>query len=71
MHFARLTNKLLNDGKVHETITFLLVTLPNIYRFKKNFIDRLSNRLFLIWLLTTRFNYKFTKESSGEFFKIG
>jgi len=38
--------------KVHETITFLLVTLPNIYRFKKS-TDRLGNKLFQIWLLTT------------------
>jgi len=36
MHFARLTNTLLKDKKAHETSTSLLVTLPNIYRFKKN-----------------------------------
>jgi len=36
MHFVRLANTLLKDEEVHETITFLLVTLPNIfYRFKK------------------------------------
>jgi len=30
--------------KVHETITFLLVTLPNIHRFQKNLFTRgLSN----------------------------
>jgi len=39
--------------KVHETTTFLLVTLPNTYRIKKNFTDRLSNKPFLIWLWTT------------------
>ena len=33
--------------KVHETITFLLVTLPNIHRFKK-ITHRLSNEPFLI-----------------------
>ena len=32
---------------------FLLVVLPNIYRFRKKIIDRLSNKHFLIWLLTT------------------
>ena len=42
-----------NTKKVHETITFLLVTLPNIYRFRKKFTDRLINKPFLIWLLTT------------------
>jgi len=41
------------DEKVHESITFLLVTLPNIHQFKKKFTDRLSNKPFLIWLLTT------------------
>jgi len=35
-----------------DIITFLLVTLPNIHRLKK-FTDRLSNKPFLIWLLTT------------------
>ena len=35
MHFVRLANTLLKDEerKVHETITFLLVTLPNIHQF--------------------------------------
>jgi len=36
--------------KVHETITFLLVTLPNIHRLV--FTRRLSYKPFLIWLLT-------------------
>jgi len=31
MHFARLANTLLKEKKVHETTTFLLATLPNIY----------------------------------------
>ena len=38
--------------KVHETITFLLVTLSDIYRLKK-FTRRLNNKPFLIRLLTT------------------
>ena len=37
---------------MHETTTFLLVTLPNIHRFKKN-THSLSSNPFLIWLLTT------------------
>ena len=37
----------------HKTITFLLVTLPNIHRFKKKFTHRLRNKPFLIWLLIT------------------
>jgi len=45
--------------KVYETITFLLVTLPNIHRFKK-FTLRLNNKPFLIWLLTTRPHLKYT-----------
>jgi len=38
---------------------FLLVTLPNVYRFKFFFTRRFSNNLFLIWLLKTppHFNY--------------
>jgi len=38
---------------VYETITFLLVTLPNIHRLKISFTHRLSNKPFLICLLTT------------------
>ena len=46
--------------KVHEITTLLLVTLPNIHRFL-NFVftDRLSNKLFLIWLLTTPSHLKY------------
>jgi len=44
---------------VHETTTLLLVTLRNIHRFKKNFTDRLSNKPFLIWLLTTPPHFKY------------
>ena len=35
-------------GKVQETTTLLLVNLPNIHRFKTNFIHILSNKPFLI-----------------------
>ena len=38
--------------EVHETTTFLFVTLPNIHRLKVFFTYRLSNKPFLIWLLT-------------------
>jgi len=38
---------------VHETTTFLLVTLPNIHRLQKNTYI-FSNKSFLIWLLTTQ-----------------
>ena len=38
---------------MHETSTLLLVTLPNIRRFKFFFTRTLSNEPFLIWLLTT------------------
>ena len=38
--------------KVNETITFLLVTLPDIHR-SKTVTHTLSNKPFLIWLLTT------------------
>ena len=37
---------------MHETTTLLLVTLPNIHLFKKSTLT-LSNKPFLIWLLTT------------------
>ena len=43
---------------VHETITFLLVTLPNIYRLKK-FTDRLNNKSVLISLLTIPTHLKY------------
>jgi len=39
---------------VHETVTFLLVTLTNrLFTDLKKFTDILSNKPFLIWLLTT------------------
>jgi len=50
VHFACLAKTLLKE--MHETITFMLVTLPNIYRYIC-FTHRLSNKLLLIWLLTT------------------
>ena len=45
---------------MHETTTLLLVTLPNIHRFKKKFTHALSNKRFLIWLLTTPSHLKYT-----------
>jgi len=61
MHFARLANTLLKDEEStrDKTITFLLVTLPNIHRFKKNSTPRRSNKPFLIWLLTTPTHLKY------------
>ena len=53
VHFLRLLAVCWPGAKVHETITFLLVTLPNIHRFLKCFTHRLSNKPFLIGLLTT------------------
>ena len=50
MHFMRLATRLLKMKKVHETTTFLLVTLPNIHRFN----DRLSNKPVLILLTTLK-----------------
>jgi len=37
---------------MHETTTLLLITLPTIHRFQTFFTRRLSNKPFLIWLLT-------------------
>ena len=44
---------------MHETTSFLLATLPNIHKFKKKFTGRLSNKPFLLWLLTTLPHLKF------------
>ena len=46
-------------GQAQETITFLLVTLPNIRRFQKKFTQRISNKPILIWLLTTLQHLKY------------
>jgi len=43
---------------MHETTTLVLVTLPNIHRFKKIPLT-LSNKPFLIWLLTTASHLKY------------
>jgi len=53
VHFLCLLAVCWPGAQVHETITFLLVTLPNIHRFLIFFTLRLSNKLFLIYLLTT------------------
>jgi len=37
---------------VHDTTTFLLVTLSNIHRFEKKITGRFSNETFLMQLLT-------------------
>ena len=59
-HFACLSNALQKAKKVHETIAFLLVTLPNIHRFLTFFFThRLTNKFYLIWLLTTPPNLKY------------
>ena len=47
------------SAHMHETITFLLVTLLNIYQFKKKFTHRLSNEPLLIWSLTTPSHLKY------------
>jgi len=44
---------------VHETTTLLLVTLPNIHRFKTNFTRRLSSKPFLVWLSTIPSHLKY------------
>jgi len=49
----------LPNAQVHETMTFLLVALPNIHRFKKFLTHRLSNKPFSICLITTPPHLKF------------
>ena len=44
---------------MHETTTLLLVTSPNIHRFKKMFTRTFNNKPFLIWLLTTPLHLKY------------
>ena len=53
VHFERLANTLLKDGKGAQNNHFLLVTLLNINRFSFFFTRRFSNKFSLIWLLTT------------------
>jgi len=53
VHFLRLLAVCWPSTQVHETITFLLVTLPYIHRLKKIFTLRLRNKPLLIYLLTT------------------
>jgi len=52
MHFARLANTLLKDEESSPDNHVFACNFPNIYRFKKQITDRLSNKPFLIWLLT-------------------
>jgi len=44
---------------MHETATFLLVILPNIHQFLLFFTDRVSNKPFLIWVLTTAPHFEY------------
>ena len=55
VHFARLANTLLKDEESARDSHVPACTFakPNIYRFKKNCTRSLSNKPFLIWLLTT------------------
>jgi len=53
VHFARLDNTLLKDEEGARDNHVLACNLPNIYRFRNHFTDRLSNKPFLILLLTT------------------
>ena len=71
VHFASLANSPLNMKKVHETITFLLVNLPNIHRFKNIFTRRLSNKPFLIWLLTSPPHLKYVAALSCNLLLMG
>ena len=59
MHFFRLLAVCWPNAQVHETITFLLVTLSNIHQLKFFFTLRLSNKPFLIWLLTNPSHLKY------------
>ena len=52
LHFLRILAVCWPSAQVHETTTFLLVTLPNIHWFQF-FTHMLSNKPFLIWLLIT------------------
>ena len=52
MNLAHLANTLLKDEESARDNNVIACNLPNIYQLKK-FTDRLSNKPFLIWLLTT------------------
>ena len=43
VHFFRILESCWPSAQVRKTIMFLLVTLPNIHRFKKKFTHTLSN----------------------------
>jgi len=51
VHFLRLLAVRLPSAQVHLTITFLLVTLPNIHRFYFFSLTDSADKPFLIWLL--------------------
>jgi len=50
VHFLHLLEMCCASAKVHETIMFLFVTFTDLKFF---FTHRLSNKPFLIWLLTS------------------
>ena len=52
---------------MHETTTLLLVTLPNIHRFT----DKLSDKPFLIWLVTTPPHLKYYTYTTLQFVDNG
>ena len=57
LHFVRLATTLVNMKTVHETTTLDLLLNCNFANYSpiyKKFIDTLSNKPFLVWLLTTR-----------------
>jgi len=51
VHFLRLLAVRLPSAQVHRTITFLLVTMPNIHRFYFFSLTDSADKPFLIWLL--------------------
>jgi len=55
VNFSFLLHKAVSEKKLklHKTIMFLVVTLPNIHRFWFFFTRRFSHKLFLIWLSIT------------------
>jgi len=60
VYFLRLLSVCVGQArKLHETTTFLLVTLPNIHQFEFFFTHTLSNKPFLIWLLITAQHFKY------------
>ena len=62
LHFVRLATTLVNMKTVHETTTLDLLLNCNFANYSpiyKKFIDTLSNKPFLVWLLTTQSDLKY------------